>query len=915
MTMPDTSATDTLAAAGCGCALCAGQAGLAAGAFASTDAAAANGMDGAGSDVPSYVAALLPSSRPKWGSAVVGTSALVTYSFMESPASYLGSGDRAGFAAMSQTQRGAVRQALAAWAAVARITFVEVADTGIGGAIRFATNAQHGVSAAYAYYPSASLAIGGDVFIANDSSANLNPTPGSYGYKTLLHEIGHAIGLKHPGNYNAGGSGAEGPYLPAAEDSSQYTLMSYHSHPSLGYSGSPTGPALYDVAAIQALYGANTQSRTGNDTYSLANTASAFSTTIWDAAGADTIDASRQTLAATIDLRAGSFSSAGTNGAGGAAVGNIAIAYGVTIENATGGSGDDALTGNDAANLLIGGAGDDTLTGGSGDDTLDGGTGTDTAVFSGNRAGYDIARSGATVTITHRNGGADGTDTLTNVEHAQFADGRVGLRPPTVTARVTTVNSGGAVAGGSLFSASDPNGAAFTAYELIDTTAGGGYFTLNGTAEPAGTVFSVPSSALSGVAFVGAATVGSDQVSVRAYDGALWSDWTSWTIATQPPNSAPVLQANRVIPVQEGASATALGIVAPTDADGDPLTATVLTVPGAGLVRRSDGTVVSGGTGLPVAELGGLTFTPAAGFSGAAGSFSYTVTDGRGGSAQQTVALSVVSLASRLAGFDGLSYLASNPDLAAGLGLNVAAARQHFIDSGRFENRSTTGFDPYSYLAMNPDLAAGGIDRTAALQHYIQFGRQENRRTTGFGALSYLAGNPDLFDGFGLDEAAATRHYIQYGRAEGRNAGFDALSYLAGNPDLLDGFGLDEAAAIRHYIQYGRAEGRNAGFDALSYLAANPDLLAAFGTDTAAATRHYIQYGRAEGRGTSFDASGYLGRNPDLAAAYGGNTRDATLHYVQHGFQEGRMVTPSSMVPAEASLVRAAAASGFLAAV
>lgn len=912
--MPETAADSTettfTTITGCRCALCSGTTSAGAADGLTNGSLAAAGPTG---DAPSYVAALLPSTMPKWGSSAPGTSATVTYSFMESPASYLGTDDRTGFAAMSQTQRTAVRQALAAWAAVANITFTEVTDTGSGGSMRFATNAQQGVSSGYAYYPSSLFAIAGDVFIANDSSANTNPTVGSYGYKTLLHEIGHAIGLKHPGNYNAGGGGTEGPYLSSAQDSYQYTLMSYNSHPSLGYSGLPTGPALYDIAAIQYLYGANTRTNTGSDTYSLSDTTNAFSYAIWDSAGLDTIDASRQTLGSTIDLRAGHFSSVGTNGVEGSAVGNVSIAYSVTIENATGGGGSDALIGNTAANILIGGAGNDTLTGGDANDTLDGGAGVDTAVFSGNRSSYDVSRSGATVTITHRNNGADGADTLTNIEYAQFADGRVGLLTPTVSAAAVTVVSGRSIAGGSLFTASDPNNASFTGYELADGTPGGGYFTLSGVTQVAGAAFAVTPSTLSSVAFVGGATTGVDQLYVRAYNGVLWSDWTNWTMTTQPPNSAPTVQADLTVSLQEGASATRLGIASPTDPDGDALTITLQGLPNGGTLKRADGSVVSSGTTLTATDIAGLTFTPTSGFSGAAGAFSYTAADGRGGSSQQTVTLSVVSLASRLVGFDALEYLASNADLAAAFGTNTTAARQHFIDYGRFEGRSTNSFDPYSYLAVNRDVAAAvGVDRTAAQNHYIQYGRVENRATTGFSATSYLAANTDLISAFGYDEAAATRHYIQYGRTEGRSTSFDALSYLAANADLITAFGLDEAAATRHYIQYGRTEGRGTRFDAVSYLAANTDLITAFGSDATAAERHYIQYGRTEGRPLTFNAQAYLAVNPDVAAAYGSDTTGATLHYVQHGFQEGRSVTRTTPT-ASASLFSSDAYSALLA--
>lgn len=57
---------------------------------------------------------------------------------------------------------------------------------------------------------------------------------------------------------------------------------------------------------------------------------------------------------------------------------NLSIAYNVTIENATGGSGNDTLNGNDEDNRLTGNAGNDTIAGGGGKDTLIGGTGNDT---------------------------------------------------------------------------------------------------------------------------------------------------------------------------------------------------------------------------------------------------------------------------------------------------------------------------------------------------------------------------------------------------------------------------------------------------------------------------------------------------------------------------------------------------------
>ena len=261
---------------------------------------------------------------------------------------------------MNALQKAAVRDILQTYSDVANINFVEV--TGVGAMTFGVADLGSGI-AGWAYYPSSWE--GGDVWITNRYSEYANPVRGTWEYTAFIHEIGHAIGLKHPGNYNAGGGGTGGPYLPASTDSHQYTVMSYYSGPS--YDGEPITPQLYDVAAIQFLYGVNTTTRAGNDSY----TTSAAIRTIWDGGGVDTIDGRGYGGNQSIDLTAGNFSS--VNGASK----NLAIAYNVTIENAYGGGGIDTLKGNAAANTLNGQAGNDTLDGGAGADTLIGGAGND----------------------------------------------------------------------------------------------------------------------------------------------------------------------------------------------------------------------------------------------------------------------------------------------------------------------------------------------------------------------------------------------------------------------------------------------------------------------------------------------------------------------------------------------------------
>ncbi|CAO3363684.1 hypothetical protein [Azospirillum palustre] len=843
----------------------------------------------------STVSALLASGTPRWGSGGVGSGATVTYSFMEQLPSYATVSDGTGFAPMSATQRDAVRQAFAAWSAVANIFFVETSDSansGQGGSIRLGTNRQSS-SAAYAYYPTGSLYDGGgDVYLSNSSATNTSPTPGTYGYLTILHEIGHAIGLKHPGNYNATGGGGEPPYLSSTEDNYRYTIMSYNRHPSLGLNGLATGPALYDIAAAQYLYGANANTRIGDDRYAFGSNTVVVSQSIWDAGGTDTIDASGQASAVSIDLTPGAFSSIGPNGSGGLAVGNVSIATGVTIENAIGGSGNDILIGNSANNLLVGGAGDDTLTGGAGDDTLQGGGGTDTAVYNGSRSSYTITVTSDGATIS---GGGEGTDTLTDVEFALFADTRISLLPPAVTARAGRVSIGSSVGIASLITATDPAGGLVTQYELVDNTNGAGSIMVGGVAQATGAVVSLTAAAFSGVTFAASTLTGIDELSVRAYNGVAWSRWIGFTIASRPANRPPAVQGDKTLTALEAGPAIALGIDRPSDPDeGDSMTVTLVRLPSAGTLRLANGTAVTGGMTLGTADLAGLTYqapsgqTPT-GTPASPGSFAYTVTDSQGAVSSQTVTLRVTTLAETMAGFDPLAYLASNPDLAAVFGTDTAAARAHYLSAGRAEGRATRSFDPLSYLAANPDLvAAFGYDLAAASRHYLTLGRREGRSAGSFDPLAYLAANPDLAAAFGTDSTAATRHYLSSGQREGRSTSFDGYGYLVSNPDLATAFGLDPAAAARHYVTSGRAEGRGITFDSLAYLAANPDLAAAFGTDTARAAGHYLSSGRREGRSTSFDALSYLAANRDIAAAIGNDPVRAEEHYIRYGRLENR---------------------------
>lgn len=209
--------------------------------------------------------------------------------------------------------------------------------------------------------------------------------------RKLMHELLHAIGLDHPGPYNGDTANYESQAL-FFQDSHQYTVMSYWDAANSGAQHVTAGklqwnstPLLYDVAALQSLYGANMTTRTGDTVYGFNNTSgraaydlardpySIF--TIWDAGGTDTLDLSGYGLPSRVDLGQGAFSDSG------GMTQNISIAFGAIIENALGGDGNDSLTGNDGRNRLEGNGGADTLKGGAESDWLVGGAGGDTFVY------------------------------------------------------------------------------------------------------------------------------------------------------------------------------------------------------------------------------------------------------------------------------------------------------------------------------------------------------------------------------------------------------------------------------------------------------------------------------------------------------------------------------------------------------
>lgn len=237
--------------------------------------------------------------------------------------------------------------------------------------------------------------------MSNTQSLNSDINKGEYGFLTILHELGHSIGLIHTDHPN--GMDIAGYY--SGLNSLKYSVMDSDKHrpPSMEATDLPSGLQLLDIVAIQELYGRNYDTRSDDTEYKFeeglgrqsikatsgdantqaqeydyASTNDSFFYTIWDGEGKDTIDASDYTDRVIIDLRQGHFSSIGKStdpdfysvrnsyAVFGLAEENLAIAYHAIIENATGTNDTaygDILIGNDWSNDLRGLMGDDILFG------------------------------------------------------------------------------------------------------------------------------------------------------------------------------------------------------------------------------------------------------------------------------------------------------------------------------------------------------------------------------------------------------------------------------------------------------------------------------------------------------------------------------------------------------------------------
>lgn len=788
----------------------------------------------------------------------------------------------------------------------------------------------------------------GDLFFDDYFPGYQHLAPGGWGFEAILHEIGHALGLKHPDDDGANGRPTFAALGVGAFDTATWTMMHNDPLATPGPSGFAATPMPLDILAIQHIYGANMSYRTGNDTYVLAT--DGIVKTIWDAGGTDTIDASSLGLGITLDLNAGTIISHG-------AASVTAIAYNVTIENAIGTDFADTILGNAAANVLDGRGGLDTMRGDAGNDTylVDAtgeavdelpGEGIDTVIaeasfslpanvenltLAGNEGFSGIGNSLDNVIVgngaANRLEGGAGNDTLDGGGGTDTMIGGVGddiyvvadVLPGAPTTGLLIYGDPGAyVYSGPPITRTPDNGvfdilnlgdgpdadtlvdSLFVRHLKMDDGAVSGFFTLSISTTTIGQNFAAGffgNATRSGDATHPALDLGFDGRGSNQSTGSFTIHSIDVDYSGPSPQLASISFSFELH--SEGNTPATYGTFNWNAPAGAPKPEAVIENPGEGT-----DTVRSWISYALGANLENLTLLGSEHLIGEGNAENNVITGNtghnllRGGAGNDMLDGGAGSDTGVYAGsswqYALLSYQSSVRVADRVGGRDGVDALQSvegllFEGDGALKDLSAARvFTPLEYIASYPDLINGfGPNADLGYSHFVNAGRFEGR-DAGFKGLEYLATYLDLANGFGLNVDLAASHYIASGRFEGRTVDFNGLEYIASYADLMNGFGTNSNLGTTHYIASGRFEGRQSTFDALAYIASYEDLIRGFGVNKDAGAGHYIASGRFEGRAPSFDALEYIATYGDLIVGFGANGELGVVHYIGSGFYEGR---------------------------
>ncbi|WP_225205540.1 beta strand repeat-containing protein [Novosphingobium huizhouense] len=373
-----------------------------------------------------------------------------------------------------------------------------------------------------------------------------------------------------------------------------------------------------------------------------------------------------------------------------------------------------AVIGGDGADTIDTGAGADTITGGAGDDTIKAGAGDDTAIFAGNAADSTITRVGTTFTVT----GADGVDTVTGVEHFQFAD---------ATIEAASINVAPVLTGAKAILV---HGTEDTAYTITRAELLAGFTDANADTLSLGSVTSNHGTVTTNADGTYSVALEADYngavtLSFTVTDGHGGSTAATTAFVVDPVNDAPVLSGAKAVLVagneDQGYTVSASALLQGfTDVDGDTLAVSNLVA--------GNGTVKDNGNGT-------YTITPAADFNGTM-TLSYSVTDGKDGTIAASSSYTVQAVndapvktgaqAVLADGAEDTPYIVSASDLLAGYGdidgdslavANLVASNGTVKDNGDGTYTITSGADFNGAVTLGYDVT-DGVASVAATQSY-----------------------------------------------------------------------------------------------------------------------------------------------------------------------------------------------------